>query len=357
MSKRVREDEGDVGLPGKRRRLVSSSHPETISTLIPGLLDDVAQSEILAHHFTVQALWRWCRVNTRWRRACNDVVASMLADRTPAEGWHARIEGVPLSQQYTVAAYNEAWLRESDHTYHVKDDPRFFMSSSMFNARFFGTFDAVAISRRCAGRGKYAYMSQAEVMEAWEKNRDEAAALGTRMHENYENYYNGAPYYYGDKEFALFRQFMANNPGYVPMAMERVVVNRFLQLAGTIDALFRKQRLDGSWAIIMVDWKRSKEIKFEGFRGKCGELPATAHMPDSNFSKYTLQQLEYAFMLYKDYGIYVDEMYLVVCHPHQSAPLQIPITRDRDLMNTVIAERLRDKLIRGHMGPPHGHTW
>ena len=71
---------------------------------------------------------------------------------------------------------------------------------------------------------------------------------------------------------------------------------------------------DGS--IDIYDWKRSKEIKTTN-RWQYATTECISHLPDTNFWHYSLQLNIYKFLLEKNYGKTIKDMYLVVMHPNQ----------------------------------------
>ena len=72
---------------------------------------------------------------------------------------------------------------------------------------------------------------------------------------------------------------------------------------------------DGKFVI--ADWKRSKEIKEDGFNGKMMKEPF-AMLPDSNLGHYKLQLNIYKMLLMKNYLDVIDvvsKMFIVCLHP------------------------------------------
>ena len=84
---------------------------------------------------------------------------------------------------------------EGPHIYTVDGDSSF-TSVTTWNHSHFGHFDAdKIIDNMMKGKNwkpgyKYYGMTKDEIKEGWEKNRDEAAAAGTKMHYDIECYYN-----------------------------------------------------------------------------------------------------------------------------------------------------------------------
>ena len=103
-----------------------------------------------------------------------------------------------------------------------------------------------------------------------------------------------------------------------------------LTLCGQPDLLMR----DGGGSIVIVDWKRSKQIEFEnGWR--CLQYPLE-HLPDCNGFLYSLQLNVYRYMLETENGYTVTAMLLAVCHPDLEAPRLIECPRmDREMTSIV----------------------
>jgi len=121
-----------------------------------------------------------------------------------------------------------------------------------------------------------------------------------------------------------------------------MVFSETLRLTGSIDMQYR--RADGT--IVIADWKRSKGVTKTAYGGKRGTFPM-AHLPDSNFFHYALQQNLYRTFLETFYGETVSEMFLVVLHPDQKPDvdgkryIKIPIPRmDRESHRMLETRRL-----------------
>lgn len=211
-----------------------------------------------------------------------------------------------------------------------------FTSMTTFFGAQFNEFQADAViskMMRAPGwpQSKYYGQTRDEIKAGWEANRRQASALGTAMHENLENYYNGREYDGATEEFALFRQYEAWLAGERPGGKERVEPYRAewiwwdeeLQIVGTGDMIYRyvdrPYDAAGRLRLLMVDWKRSKEIKFSN-RWEKGNSALTCKDQDCNWVHYCYQQRGYRLLARRHYGAVVEESYLAVLHPHQAAP-------------------------------------
>ena len=70
---------------------------------------------------------------------------------------------------------------------------------------------------------------------------------------------------------------------------------------------------DGTFCLI--DWKRSKEIKYDAYSNKKMKDPFSM-LPDSNFGKFSLQLNLYKMLLERNYGLIVSKMMIAVFHPN-----------------------------------------
>lgn len=216
---------------------------------------------------------------------------------------------IPLSQaQPPVLTFND-----SSHTYASPGDysgntDR--MSVTTLIDLFFPYFDEEAyIQKRMEETG----MNE----EAVRRELAEPSERGTDMHKQIENFLKGLPYDDSSKEFQLFLKFYQEqiiSRGLVFDSAEYTIELKGSNIAGTVDALFRKPNGE----FVMVDWKRSKHLIIDGYPKKYGfgrGLSVLSHLDNSSYYKYELQQSFYKFILEKDYGIYISSMILAVLYP------------------------------------------
>ena len=205
---------------------------------------------------------------------------------------------------------------EGPHIYYIDDSCDGYVSVTTFNHHNFEHFDADAIIKNMMSstrwpQSKYYGQTVDEIKAGWDKNRDEAAEAGTKMHYDIECYYNKCPNENDSIEYEYFRNFLKDYPDLKPYRTEWTVFHEELKLAGSIDMVFEKE--DGH--LLIYDWKRSKGIvKTNGF-GKWGQKECIEHLPDTNYWHYCLQLNTYKAILEEKYGKIVDELYLVCLHP------------------------------------------
>lgn len=120
-------------------------------------------------------------------------------------------------------------------------------------------------------------------------------------------------------EFSKFRSWLATKRRWTPIRLEWSLYNEDFKVAGQIDSLWRD--LDTERDFVMADWKRARQLLTDDIEvleqqsfGKKGTGPC-AHLYDTAWSHYFVQQTLYAYLLSLKYGIAVRRLMLVQCHP------------------------------------------
>lgn len=204
---------------------------------------------------------------------------------------------------------------EGPHIYTIDGDSDY-TSVTTWNHSHFWPFNADMIidkmmsSPKWPNNTKYFGMSKDEIKSLWDKNRDEAAAAGTKMHYDIECFYNKMDVKNESIEFKYFNNFYSKYKYLKAYRTEWMIYDKELKLAGSIDMIFENQ--DGNLEI--YDWKRCKEIKKDNAWGKA-KTPCINHLPDTNFWHYSLQLNTYKAIIEKNYGKKVVNMCLVCLHP------------------------------------------
>ena len=206
---------------------------------------------------------------------------------------------------------------EGPHIYTVHGDSSF-TSVTTWNHRHFPHFDSDAIIARILKNKrqndptyKYYGKTKEQIQADWDKNRDEAAAAGTKMHYDIECYFNNMNVVNESTEYSWFLKFVQDYPELKPFRTEWMVYYEELQLSGSIDMIFENP--DGTLQI--YDWKRCKEIAYDNSFGQAALTPCISHLPDTNFWHYALQLNIYKKILELKYGKVVTDLYLVCLHP------------------------------------------
>ena len=155
-------------------------------------------------------------------------------------------------------------------------------------------------------------MTVDEIVEAWATNGAVQRARGTLLHFHAEQFLNGCeiekPH---SPEFQQVVQICntLRAEGYEPFRTEFSMYHSVLECAGQADLLCR----DADGNIIIVDWKRTKELKFIATQPLKSPLD---NVPDCNYFLYALQLNLYAHILEsKEYKFTVSRMLLGIVHP------------------------------------------
>lgn len=224
-------------------------------------------------------------------------------------------------------------FEEKGHTYTFLPTGAQFTSITTLIHKYFPKFDDDKVIDKMMKSPKwpsspYFGKTKEQIKEQWRTTGAEAAALGTQMHASIEDFFNSKltemPNTY---EFNLFLKFWDNfketNKSYRPFRTEWIVYDEKNKVAGTIDFVLANENGD----LILLDWKRSKEIKYENSFSK--GFPPIAHLQDCNFNHYCLQLNLYRHILETKYNKKVLGMFLAVFHPNYPEPQFIHIKENR----------------------------
>ena len=106
-------------------------------------------------------------------------------------------------------------------------------------------------------------------------------------------------------------------------------------LAGQADALF----VDEEGSITILDWKRTKTIRFEnGFQSLKEPLE---NLPHSNGWLYCLQLNVYKWMVESEFGLRVSGMYLGQVHPCLERAVLIEVPPMREELELIVEDQIR----------------
>ena len=218
---------------------------------------------------------------------------------------------------------------ENIHEYYV-DGRKWQGSTTGYIHSFFSEFDAdktiqgMRTSKSWGPKHKYWGMTDQDIKARWEESNKDAGPLGHAMHARLEKFYNIPALftlqrpprdllleYYTEEEievteFQQFLQYHAEWPSFrnwAPFRTELRVFDRALEIPGSVDMLYWSPRsTKENPLLILVDWKRSKEIKTKSFYSQkekrfiTGKGPC-ADLPDCNYIHYSLQVNMYAALI------------------------------------------------------------
>jgi len=225
---------------------------------------------------------------------------------------------------------------EREHTYVIDKHIQAPRSVTELVYQFQGKFDAPLVIQKMKAGKKWKQkrkdylkpngeeMTSEEIQKKWKDSGDMSCKRGTLLHWACEMLLNGAqihgPFSTEFEHFLQFyRDFMLVR-GLVPVRTELSVFHTGLACAGQIDLL---AKYHGTDSYVIIDWKRSKKIKKRNIFQKL--LPPLDHLEDTNLNTYSLQLNMYKYILESEYGLRVDECYLVVLHENNEAAKVIQV--------------------------------
>ena len=179
---------------------------------------------------------------------------------------------------------------------------------------------------------KYFGLSDDQIKLRWATEGQDASQKGTAMHLNLENLCLDRPHETESKEYKLYERFArAHLAGRLrPYRTEWSIYDEELMLCGQIDIIYEYvsevYTVGGKKHLKIGDYKRSKAItKYNAYQSG---LPGTAahYAGDCNYVHYTLQLCGYKYILEKNYGVIIDEMFLIVLHPDQEEYIRVEIS-------------------------------
>ena len=154
---------------------------------------------------------------------------------------------------------------------------------------------------------EYYGMNKEDIKNLWKHQTN----LGTLLHEDIERFYSDLPPINTSKEYNFFLNFVKCNPHYIPFRSEWRIYSESIKLCGTVDMVYKLS--NGHY--IIADWKRTKHINMNQSYDKYCIYPGLTHIPDTNYFHYALQLNIYKYILETEYGLIIDEMFLIVLHP------------------------------------------
>lgn len=231
------------------------------------------------------------------------------AERESIEGVIQRTKKLSFSDWNTSLGFDEeAHIYAKDETGNAT-----YISVTTLIERFF-PFD---LKRYIERKAQEEDRTEEDVFDEYVLMRDEAAAKGTELHEQIENFLKGSEYDYETIEFNLFLEFYKNEletSDLIFYDAEKMIFSDKYNVAGTIDCLFKKLNKE---EFVILDWKRSKKLTIDGLPKKFGfgyALSEINHLDNSSYYRYCLQQNIYKLIAENEYSMKVSSMWLIVLH-------------------------------------------
>ena len=246
-----------------------------------------------------------------------------------------------LKDQNAHERDNQIVFQERGHVYYVNGKKGFTSITTLVHNAF-PKFNADKVIDSMMNSPKwpesqYFGMTKPEIKNQWKENGQEAAKMGTAMHQMFEYYYNQIHLeqietYKDTVEYAYFQNFIQDHPELVPYRTEWNVFHEEFKWSGSIDMTFSNE--DGTKSI--YDWKRVKKIeKYNNFKKRC-LIDGLEHIHDTNYWHYTFQLNLYKYILEKKYDMIIRDLHLVVIHPENECGnyevIKLPIIPEKDLL-------------------------
>lgn len=227
-------------------------------------------------------------------------------------------------------------MKSEEHIY-VLDSKKSLISCTTFLGTFFKKFnadDAIAniltSDKYTSPDYKYFNKSSDEIKKEW----SQSAVLGTKLHNDIENFLNKEDVSNDTKEFGFFKQFLKDHPTLKPYRTEWMIYSELLSIGGAIDAVFRDEH-DGSFTIF--DWKRSP-VSYATFDDCLSPLD---HLKDNTFTKYSLQLNLYKSILESFYNFKIKDLYIIELHPDNDTYKKIKAENYEKEIKMVFAYRAK----------------
>lgn len=228
---------------------------------------------------------------------------------------------------------------EEDHKYTILTDPGVnYTSVTTFIHSLFEKFDADKIidkmmnSKNWNSKNKYFGMTKQQIKDQWNSNGKAVSSSGTLMHAFIEKFMNldtglrdsshsdlkevferEKPFddlMMNSVEWKYFMNYIDMFPDFIPYRTEWVIYDMDLKLAGSIDMVYKSED-----SLLIYDWKRCKDITKNNPFQKYSVIPCLDTIPDTNFWHYSLQLNIYKYILEKNYGKKITQLFLVQLHP------------------------------------------
>lgn len=216
------------------------------------------------------------------------------------------------------------------HIYTIDNVPA--SSASTVISKFFPEFDAYGKACGLSPSNPLYGNSPEQIVQIWKQKGEEAANLGTYLHEQIEKYYLKQTFK-ETGEFHLFKQFVKDHSHIEPYRSEWRIFDDNHNIAGTIDLIAKNSN-----GFDIYDWKRSRKVidtyagcpittDSWGNRG-VGEL---YDIHDTSYNRYCLQQSLYRYILEKSYNLNISKMYLIILYPDYDKyyKVEVPYWKDR----------------------------
>jgi|TARA_B110000259_G_scaffold182244_1_gene225550 ATP-dependent exoDNAse (exonuclease V) beta subunit len=233
-------------------------------------------------------------------------------------------------------------FEEKGHQYTVDEDLTY-TSTTTWIKTFFEEFNSDKIIDKMTNsknweNSKYYGKTKEQIKNEWKEQGNIASMLGTKLHQDIENYYNEIKVDNDSVEYQYFLNFRNEYPQLKPYRTEWCIWDKELKICGSIDMVF----LDEEGNLLIFDWKRCKEIKTTDNWGKKSNHQHLKHITDTNFWHYALQLNIYKAILEKNYDSKISGLYIVCLHPNNTNYNKFEIPNLQKEVKLLFEERLEE---------------
>lgn len=223
-------------------------------------------------------------------------------------------------------------LEESTHKY-TDNFGKTYLSVSEFLNLFSKKFDRQGISKMSSAK---AGVSQSQILEQWDKKKNDAIDHGNLIHDALELYQKTTTILPGN-EYLLptIKSICAEYSSYYRVFPEEIIFSEEHLLAGKTDNRFQLTSSKNS-IISFGDYKTnlSKGIQTSNKYGQY-LLGPLSHLQDCNFIKYSLQLSLYAYLYQQNTGCKIGALHILFIPPEnhlQWRKIYVPYMRS-DVIN------------------------
>jgi hypothetical protein len=179
------------------------------------------------------------------------------------------------------------YFDEKKHSYTNVKTKEKYISATTLIGKFKKPFDVDKHSKRVADREG---ISQEEIKERWQQVNKEACDYGTSIHLVMENWLHSQPVNDEDKELYVKPMEQIWEPDRKIIEPEKRLWNHEHKIAGTTDVFEDNEKYFN-----LYDFKTNKRFTFNNMYGEY-MLGPLSHLPECQFSTYSLQLSLYAYM-------------------------------------------------------------
>lgn len=239
-----------------------------------------------------------------------------------------------LEEKHPCERDKHITFHDPTHSYSVQGNEDYISVTTLIH-QFFPVFDAVKEIETLMLRPDWQYspyfgLASDKIIERWTENRDEAAQLGTNLHNAIEQYFNKEEITHLSKPYPIeFGTFFLKNYvrdyGYLePYRTEWRIWDIESRVAGSIDMVYKDPTDKSGKTLMIFDWKRNKDIDQRNLYGTFALDPISS-IPNTKYHIHSLQLSMYRYILEKNYGKVVSRLSLVVLHPDNKNYMKIDI--------------------------------